>query len=296
MDFLSEEIERLLLKCVENTQNYPNILCEELANASDSEQEQLLIKVNFLINEGYLSSILWVDNLPYEGRIEQRAFDYFKQKKIYIRAKLRQDQYFVVLDEECEELLKNLISKQGHFILINDEASKGKLFEHLYDCGYIKLGNKGVSYNMSGKFTCCLSLTQKGINYFKDKELRIEEILTLGDTALVVNNIGNQFVGSLNGNTLTNSPFQIGNDNELNFDFDNYLKILDELKTEIQNLKLTNEQGDELKRLVKEAEESCKNRKESTFKKVLRQIWDFAKATGSGLLVAYLSVKFGLTN
>ena len=106
----------------------------------------------------------------------------------------------------------------------------------------------------------------------------------------------NQFIGSLNGNTLTNSPFQIGDDNELNFNSDNYLKILDELKTEIQNLKLTNKQSDELKRLVKEAEDACVNRKDSTFKKVLKQIWDFAKATGSGLLVAYLSVKFGLTN
>ena len=296
MVFLSKETEKLLLKCVENRQNYPNILREELINVSDSQQDQLLIIIKVLIDEGYLSSILWADNLPYAGRIEQKAFDYFEQKSIYIRAKLRQDQYFVVLDDECEELLKNIISKQEPFIVVNDDASKGKLFEHLYNCGYIKLGTKGVSYNLGGRFTCSLSLTQKGINYFKDKELRIEEILTLGDTALVVNNIGNQFIGSLNGNTLTNSPFQIGDDNELNFNSDNYLKILNELKTEIQNLKLTNKQSDELKRLVKEAEDACINRKDSTFKKVLRQIWDFAKATGSGLLVAYLSVKFGLTN
>ena len=126
MVFLSKETEKLLLKCVENRQNYPNILREELVNASGSQQDQLLIIIKVLIEEGYLSSILWADNLPYAGRIEQKAFDYFEQKNIYIRAKLRQDQYFVVLDDECEELLKNIISKQEPFIVVNDDALKYK--------------------------------------------------------------------------------------------------------------------------------------------------------------------------
>ena len=99
------------------------------------------------------------------------------------------------------------------------------------------------------------------------------------------------FSGSKSRKPMNNASVTLIFDNS-----DNYLKILDELKTEIQNLKLTNKQSDELKRLVKEAEDACVNRKDSTFKKVLKQIWDFAKATGSGLLVAYLSVKFGLTN
>lgn len=294
MTFLSKELEGLLEKCVLNQESYPQILREELQNCEGVKEERLLSQIKALIDGNYLSSISWADNLPYYGRIEQKAFDYFQLREIYIRAKLRQDSYFDVLDEECELELRTIIMRNEPFVTINDRAERGRLFEHLNRCGYIKLTSKGVSYDMSGNFVCVASLTQKGYRYFEDKEARIEEILLLGDTALVVNNIENQFIDSLNGNTITNSPFQIGNDNELNFQFDEYGQKLEEFETEIKKLALTMEQTKVFVDLISEAKDSCKNKKASTLKKVLTEIWEFAKATGSGLLTAYLSMKFGL--
>lgn len=294
MEFLSEELEELLKLCIENQSGYPNILCEEFRKCNNNvDDERLRSKIKALIDTGYLSHISWADNMPYAGRIEQKGLDYFKQREIYVRAKLRQDPYFTSLDEDCETELKKIIDRNAPFVTISGRANDGKIFEHLYASGYIKLGPKGVSYDLGGGFVCSASLTQKGANYFEDKAARIEEILTLGDSALVVNNIGNQFVGSLNGNTITGSAIQIGDGNEQNIDFSDCSQKIAELKNEIESIKLTSEQTDDINILLDRANDACKTKQPTKLKNVLKEIWDFAKATGSGLLVAFLSMKFG---
>lgn len=293
MEFLSKELEELLKLCIDNQNTYPDILCEELQKYNGVEEERLRSKIKALIDTGYLSHISWADNLPYTGRIEQKGFDYFKQREIYVRAKLRQDPYFTSLDKDCETELKKIIDCGEAFVTLNGKANEGKIFEHLYACGYIKLGSKGISYDLNGSFVCSASLTQKGARYFEDKAARIEEILTIGDSALVVNNIESQFIGSLNGNTITGSAIQIGNDNEQNIDFSDCSQTIAELKNEIESIRLTRKQTNNINNLLNQADAACKAKQSSKLKTILKEIWDFAKSTGSGLLVAFLSMKFG---
>ena len=295
MEFLSKELEELLKLCIDNQSGYPNILCEEFRKCNNNvDDERLRSKIKALIDAGYLSNISWADNYPYMGRIEQKGFDYFKQCEIYIRAKLRQDPYFSVLDEECESELKAIairIDESGEtFIPIIGVHARGRVIEHLYNCGYISLGERGVSYNSSG-FVAFVALTQKGLHYFEDKEARIEEIKLLGDSAFIVNNIKNQFIG----NTVTESAIQVGDNNEQTVNFEDYGQKIAELKDEINNLKLSNEQEKSISSLITQAEDACRKKQAKTLKNVLKGIWDFAIATGSGLLASFLAMKFGIS-
>lgn len=177
MDFLSPELEDLLKKCIENEADFPKVLREMFENGNNLENSRLRGKIKSLIDEGYISKLSWGDNLPLFGRIEQKGYDYFKLKDIYIRARLRQDSYFILLDKESEDALKRLVSFSEDFISLSGKTSEGKIYENLAQKGYIKIGAKGLSYMLNGGFVGVVSVTQSGKQYFTEKENRIEEIM-----------------------------------------------------------------------------------------------------------------------
>lgn len=292
MEFLSKEIENLLQECIDRADDFPTVLAERFEGLSMKEDNQLRSCIKVLIDKGYISKLSWGDNVPYYGRIEQKGYDYFRQKEIYIRAKLRQDPFFTVLDNESEKALRELSQNSEIHIMVSGNADQGRVLEHLNRYGYIQFGPKGLSYDFSGNFAAVVSVTQKGKNYFADKAERIDEIMIMGDEAFVVNNIEKQF--NVNGNTISNSPIQVGDGNTQNIDYSDIEKKIYELKEEVASLKLSDEQIGYLSTLIENAENECKRKNASKLKTVLNELWDFAKQTGSGLLATYLAIKFGL--
>ncbi len=292
MEFLSKEIEDLLHECIDHSDNFPTVLAEKFEGLSAKEDERLRSCIKVLTDKGYISRLGWGDNVPCYGRIEQKGYDYFHQKEIYIRAKLRQDPYFTLLDDESEKALRELSQSSEMHMMVSGNADQGRVLEHLNRYGYIQFGPKGLSYDFSGNFSAVVSITQKGKNYFADKADRIEEIMVLGDEAFVVNNIDKQF--NVSGNTISNSPIQVGDGNTQNIDYSDIENKLGELKEEVTSLKLSDEQIRSLSSLIERAENECKSKNTSKLKTVLGEIWDFAKQTGSSLLATYIALKFGL--
>ena len=292
MNFLSKEIENLLQECIDRSDDFPAVLAEKFEGLSAKDDNQLRSCIKVLIDEGYISKLSWGSNVPHSGRIEQKGYDYFRQKEIYVRAKLRQDPYFILLDNESEKALRELSQSSEMHIMAYGNADQGRVLEHLNRCGYIRFGSKGLSYDSSGNFTAVASVTQKGKNYFADKADRIEEIMVLGDEAFVLNNIDKQF--NVTGNTISNSPIQVGDGNTQNIDYPDIEEKLGELKKEVASLRLSNEQIRSFSSLIERAENECKSKNSSKLKTVLSELWDFAKQTGSSLLATYIALKFGL--
>lgn len=292
MKFLSKNLEQLLQECLNRSADFPSILAEKLEGASVEEDSELRRCIKVLCDEGYFSKLGWGDNVPYSGRIEQKGYDYFPNKDVYICAKLRQDPYFLPLDEESEKVLRELCSSSESHPLVTGNIDLGRIVEHLSKYGYIQLGPQGLQYTYGGDFSAVVSVTQKGKKYFIDKENRIEEIIALGDEAFTVNQIDKQY--NVSGNTITSSPFQVGNDNTQNIDYSDYENGLEELRNEISSLKLTEAQVKTLNDLLSKADDSCKKKDLPAVNRLLKEILDFAKQTGSNLLAIYLATKFGL--
>lgn len=292
MKFLSKNLEQLLQECLNRSADFPSILAEKLEGASVEEDSELRRYIKALCDEGYFSKLGWGDNVPYSGRIEQKGYDYFPNKDVYIRAKLRQDPYFLPLDEESEKVLRELCSSSESHPLVTGNIDLGRIVEYLSKYGYIQLGPQGLQYTYGGDFSAVVSVTQKGKKYFIDKENRIEEIIALGDEAFTVNQIDKQY--NVSGNTITSSPFQVGNDNTQNIDYSDYENGLEELRNEISSLKLTEAQVKTLNDLLSKADDSCKKKDLPAVNRLLKEILDFAKQTGSNLLAIYLATKFGL--
>ena len=292
MKFLNRNVEKLLQESLDRSSDFPLVLAEKLGAASAAEDDAIRSCIKVLCDEGYFSKLSWGDNVPCRGRIEQKGYEYFPQKNIYIRAKLRQDPYFLLLDEESEKVLHELSCSPESHPMVTGNADQGRVLDHLSKYGYIQLGSKGLQYTFGGDFSGVISVTQKGKNYFADKEKRIEEIIVLGYEAFIVNQIDKQY--NVSGNTITSSPFQVGDNNTQYIDYSDYESGLAELKSEIDLLKLTDAQVEALGNLISKADDGCKNKNLGVVKQALKEIWDFAKQTGSNLLAAYLTVKFGL--
>lgn len=67
------------------------------------------------------------------------------------------------------------------------------------------------------------------------------------------------------------------------------------MKKDIEAIALTDGQKQELISLIEIAEKSNKAKKSGLVKTALKEIWDFAKSIRSSMLVAYMSMKFGLS-
>ena len=241
MDFLSPELEDLLKKCIEKETDFPKVLREMLESGNTLENSRLRGKIKSLIDDGFISKLSWGDNLPLFGRIEQKGYDYFKLKDIYIRAQLRQDPFFEILDEESEDALKRLIAFSDDFISLSGKTSEGKIYENLAQKGYIKMGPKGLSYMLNGGFVGVFSVTQSGKQYFTEKENRIEEIMFAQNDNKIV---------QLNKSKLFYDVF-ISHANKDKVDYVDELKAsLDKLKIKIFYDKDSLEWGDNWKQRI----------------------------------------------
>ena len=193
MELLDKDTEVLLRECLDRADDFPVVLAEKFEGLSSAEDSRLRSYIKFLCDNGYFSNLSWASDVPYLGRIEPKGFTYFQKKDVYIRAKLRQDPYFHLLDEESEQTLFNLSQSPDAHPVVSGNANQGRILEHLNKYGYIQFGPQGLSYTFDGNFSGVISITQKGKNYFTDKERRIEEIAVLGNDAFIVNNIKQQY-------------------------------------------------------------------------------------------------------
>lgn len=320
MEFLDKETEALLKECVDNEPNFINLLHRKFEEAEDCsfDIQRLHSKIKLLIDKGFFSPTRWASNKPFFGLIEQKGRTYFKDKEIYIRAMLKKDPYFKLLDDESEEALRKIAKecKDGH-ITVNYSICGPQVAQYLVDVGYLKASPDDFSYFVTGDYSLWAQLSQKGKNYFRDKEQRIEEILLCGQNAINVTNIGkqeftsgNKFVGfenctdvvnckaiySENGITdshIINSPVQMANSQSTQnteYNFQQAQEALDEIKSKIDELNLTPEKKEELEENIEAAEEYIKTKKKAALKGILRVmggiIKDFGVSVGSGILIA----------
>lgn len=177
MDFLNRETENLLKECIDNSATFPKILADKFEGLSSAEDSRLRGRIKVLVDNGYFSKLEWADNVPWFGSITEKGYDYFHNKDTYIRAKLRRAPGFKLLDEESEECLRKLCSNDEDFIKVQGKAKDAKVLEHLAQLGYVSLGEKGISYTLSGDFVGVVSVTQSGKTYFAEKDKLMEELL-----------------------------------------------------------------------------------------------------------------------
>ena len=291
MVFLSKENEVLLKECIENDSDFPRILRQKFEGLSPMEDNSLRRQINVLIDNDYISKLQWGDNRPLWGRIEQKGYEYFKRREVYIRAKLRQDPYFDLLDDESEKVLSGLLEHQDAQIFISGDINLGRIYENLGRRGFIKLPYNGLSYDFNREFTGFVTVTQEGKNYFIDKENRIEEILILGDEAAIMTKVDKQY--NING-SFSGSQFQLGDHNSQYVNTTEYSELLSELKQQVESIKMSANQTEELNSLIEKAQELSKGNDIGGVRKVLSEIWDVVKQIGIPILTTYVSMKFGL--
>lgn len=179
MEFLDKDTEIVLQQCVNMEEKYPEVLRNMFEKCSHQESVKLRSILHNLIDKGYISKLIWADNLPYNGQIEQKGRIYFKQKDIFIRKALRENSRFN-LNEECEKILSELIKeyeKQATpYALVGSQFYSDNILRFLNDKGLIEFGPQGISYTLNGDFTCMYAITYYGKTYFIEKENFIEEI------------------------------------------------------------------------------------------------------------------------
>ena len=130
MEFLNRETEKLLQECVDNSINFPQILAEKFKGISSAEDRRLRNRIKELIDNGYFSKIQWADGVPWFGTITEDGYEYFHKKDVFIRAKLRRDPTFTLLDPESENFLKK-IATNDDIIVLHGSPSEAKKVENL---------------------------------------------------------------------------------------------------------------------------------------------------------------------
>ncbi len=286
MQFLDNESEMILQKCLENETDYPKILRDEL-NACDNhiKESNLRSIIRLLVNEGFLSKMSWGDNQPLFGRIEHKARVYFQQKNIYIRGILRNHPVFS-LDNESEQVLKVLI-EQGEketIFIINRSVCSYEVMQELNRKGLIEYQGR-PSFLSGGSFTAAACLTQNGKRYFLNKKDYVDEIVLMNSSEKGTI-IGTQF-------NIENSPMQIGNVNstqEVEYNFQLAQDMIDELLSKIQAIQTTEEKRNELLENALIAKELLNKKKKAPLKTILKGIYEIIKDIGcsvaSGLIIA----------
>ena len=182
MDFLNRETEALLKECIDNSGNFPGVLAEKFEGLSPAEDVRLRARIEALVNHGYFEELQWADNVPWYGSITEKGYDYFHDKEVFIRAKLRNQPGFILLDEESEKALSELNNNEENLIMVHGDGKEARILEHLERQGYISFGGKGLARMLDGSCTGVVSVTQSGNTYLSDKEELIEEILLSDQT------------------------------------------------------------------------------------------------------------------
>lgn len=189
MKFLNKETEILLKKCIDNSSNFPKVLADMFEELPFEEEKRLRAQIKELIDNGYIANLQWADSVPWFGVITEDGYDYFHKKDVFIRAKLRQDPTFYLLDPSTEEYLKTINQNETPFPLQGTPA-EAKIVESLKKNGYIDYGPNGFGRMLDGSFVADVYVTQAGKEYFTEKENRIEEILLLSENTTSVLNSG----------------------------------------------------------------------------------------------------------
>ena len=70
--------------------------------------------------------------------------------------------------------------------------------------------------------------------------------------------------------------------------------MLSELKQQVESIKMSANQTEELNSLIEKAQELSKGNDIGGVRKVLSEIWDVVKQIGIPILTTYVSMKFGL--
>lgn len=176
MNFLNKETEALLKECIENSGSFPNVLAVKFKDLSPVEDSRLRARIEVLVNNGYFSELQWADNVPWIGSITEKGFDYFREKEIFLRAKLRNQPGFKLLDEESEKALSELNDHEEDQFMVHENSKQARILEHLERLGYISFRG-GLSWMLDGSCAGVVSVTQSGKTYLSDKEALIEEVL-----------------------------------------------------------------------------------------------------------------------
>lgn len=297
MNFLDVEIEKLLKEILENDEKFPKILREKFNGLNHIDDSKLRSKIKVLIDEGYISKLQWGDNVPLLGRIEQKGYSYFKNKEIYIRKALREDARFD-LDIESETALKNLIelfySNGDPYILITKRNCSAQILNLLAQKGLIELGKHGISFDLSGNFTCMYMITQRGKNYFIDKEQFIEEILAFPDfkTSTIVSEHNEQY----NIQSGDNSPIIMKNSGTISieYDFEQSKAAIDEIRQKIDELGATDQKKQEILDNLDTAEMLIKQKKKHPLKTIMKGVYDILKDIGCSIISSLIISKMGL--
>lgn len=176
MNFLNKETEALLKECIDNSGSFPNVLAKKFEGLSTTEDSRLRARIEVLVNNGYFSKLQWADNVPWFGSITEKGFDYFHEKEVFIRAKLRNQPGFILLDEESEKALSELNNHEEDQFVVHENSKQARILEHLERQGYISFRG-GLSWMLDGSCAGVVTVTQSGKTYLSDKETLIEEIL-----------------------------------------------------------------------------------------------------------------------
>lgn len=288
MKFLSKQCEELLKLSIDNSENFPNVLCEKLSSASEAEDGIIRDCIDTLCDDDYILISSWYDNLPKVGRIKQKGYAYFETKDIFLRKMLREDPCFNLLDEESEEYLQKLYDESSP---IFGSLREGKILEELSSYGYIKLGKKGVSLYSGDKIIASFSITKRGEIYFQDKNNRIEELILFGGNKNTTN-VEKQY--NMIGNNYNGSAVQIGDNNNQEVNFYNFQENLENLKNDLSSHDFTDEYREKIDRLLEELEDNSKRRNLKKIKAVLYELRDVLKQAGAGFLAGSVLSFFGL--
>lgn len=192
------------------------------------------------------------------------------------------------LDKESEQTLKKLVSlnNDGYFLVSNEEYSQD-IIEDLIDKGYLKVGHQGViPQGFAGGFVACVMVTRNGKCYDE-----LKEKYELSNTKSINYGTINDFSNA----QFQNSTLQVGNGSATqNIQITNKLvdEAINEINENIDKYGLSDNNKQELKEIVEDIKEK-NEKKPNLVIRALKGLWGFAKEASCGLLIAYLTQKFG---
>lgn len=157
MDRLDSETEELLKEILENDDNFPEYLINKFNGLSVEENFKLRAKIKVLSNGHYIS-LIWADNLPYLGSIEQKGQSYFASKE------QEETKGFNAWEKLLYKLLKNVQAGREYLLFTIKPTDDERItMQKLQELGYINnLKGYGID-NLS------YTLTYDGLHYFENR-------------------------------------------------------------------------------------------------------------------------------
>ena len=249
-------------------------------------QKKIKAELRVLENDGYIT-IKWVDDVPYTGNIEQKAFSYFTRKDIYVRKMLREDSRFDLDDESeatLEKLNKYYISENRPYSMANNHFCSAQILKLLELKGLIEFSKRGISYQLNGDFVCMYAITQRGKNYFSDKRKFIDEIIAFPNVS-VNQLIEKQFNIQSGDNSLV-----IGdNVGSISIDyFEQCQEAIEEIRKKLNIITDSQQKQEEIIADLEVAENLIKQKRKHPLKTIMKGVYDIIKDIGCSILSTLL--------